>query len=232
MKIADLRAEIEAERAWREDEIRKLQNLGETVSDVDEKDQYRRALILMLYAHFEGFCKFTLTLYSTAVNSARVHCDQADAAIVAASLADVFRDMRNTEKKSNLFRDSLPDDPKLHRFAREKEFVERSAEFLKKAVEIPDGVVDTESNLTPTALSKNLFRLGFRHDEFAQYNGDINKLLEFRNKIAHGETRSGIALKTYTDLRASVDRIMSGLTVMVMRALELREYVRPEGLYW
>ena len=28
MNIADLRAELEAERAWRDDEIRKLQNLG------------------------------------------------------------------------------------------------------------------------------------------------------------------------------------------------------------
>jgi len=232
MRIADLRAELEAERTWREDEIRKLQNLGEMVLDDKEKDQYRRALILMLYAHFEGFCKFALALYSSAVTSVQLRCDDADAALVAASLGDVFHDLRNAEKKSDIFRHSLPDDAKLHRFAREKEFIERSLEFLQRAVVIPDGAVDMESNLTPTVLSKNLFKLGFKHDVFVEYEGDVNKLLEFRNKIGHGEMRTGISKKRYEELRASVDKIMSGLTIIVMRSLEQREYLRPEGLYW
>lgn len=231
MKIADLRAELEAERAWREDEIRKLQNLGEAVLDTQEKDQYRRAIVLMLYAHFEGFCKFALSLYCSAINAAQIHCDQADMALVAASLGDIFRDLRNPEKKSDLFRHALPDDRKLHTFAREREFVQRSSEFLRRAVEIPEGAVDMESNLTPTVLSKNLFRLGFRHDAFAEFNGDIHKLLEFRNRIGHGEMRSGVPKNTYEELRASVDKVMSGITVAVMRALEQKDYLRYESLY-
>jgi MAE_28990/MAE_18760-like HEPN len=231
MNIADLRAELEAERAWREDEIRKLQNLGESILDTDDKDQYRRALVLMLYAHFEGFCKFTLSLYSSAINAAQIQCEQADVALAAASLADVFRDLRNPEKKSDIFRHSMPDDRKLHAFAKEREFVQRSTEFLRRTVEIPDGAVDMESNLTPTVLSKNLFRLGFSHDAFEAYNADINKLLEFRNKIGHGEMRVGVVKKSYDDIRVSVDRVMTGITMVVMRALEQREYLREETLY-
>jgi len=231
MNIPDLRAELEADRIWREDEVRKLQNLGGNLSSDQEKDQYRRSLILMLYAHFEGFCKFALSLYCSAINRARIQCEQADFALAAASLAPLFRDLRNPQKKSDIFRHSLPDDAKLHVFAREAEFVQRSAQLLGRTVEIPDGVVDMESNLTPTVLSKNLFRLGFRHDAFEAWYGDINKLLEFRNKIGHGEMRSGIAEKAYTDLRASVDRVMTGVTVVVIRSLEERDYLRMESMY-
>jgi hypothetical protein len=176
MKTADLRAELEAERAWRDDEIRKLQNLGEVMSETADKDQYRRALVLILYAHFEGFCKFALSLYCSAINSSGLQCDQADVALAATSLAELFRDLRNPEKKSDLFRHSLPDDRKLHIFAREREFVQRSTEFLRRNIQIPDGIVDMESNLTPLVLSKNLFRLGFDHNAFAEYHSDIHKL--------------------------------------------------------
>jgi MAE_28990/MAE_18760-like HEPN len=231
MNIADLRAELEAERAWRDDEMRKLQNLGESLLAAQEKEQYRRALVLMLYAHFEGFCKFALALYCSAVNAAGIPCGQADVALTATSLADLFHDLRNPEKKSDIFRHSSPDDRKLHVFAREKEFVQRSAEFLRRAVAIPDGAVDMESNLTPTVLSKNLFRLGFKHDAFEPYYADINKLLEFRNKIGHGEMRAGLVERTYDDLRGSVDKVMTGITVVVVSALDQRDYIRQESLY-
>jgi len=231
MNIPDLRAELEADRAWREDEVRKLQNLGGNLGSDGERDQYRRALILMLYAHFEGFCKFALSLYCSAINRARIQCGQADFALAAASLAPLFRDLRNPDKKSDIFRHSLPDDRKLHMFARETEFVQRSAELLGRTVDIPDGVVDMESNLTPTVLSKNLFRLGFRDDAFKEWYGDINKLLEFRNKIGHGEMRAGIEEKAYVDLRSSVDRVMTGVTVVLIRSLEERDYLRTDSMY-
>ena len=102
---------------------------------------------------------------------------------------------------------------------------------MRRTVEIPDGVVDMESNLTPTVLSKVLFRLGFRHDAFEEWHGDIKKLLEYRNKIGHGEMRSGVAQKAYTDLRESVDKVMTGITVVVTRTLEQEEYLRTETLY-
>ena len=115
MNIAELRAELEADRAWREDEIRNFQNRGAAIPEEQEQKRYRRALILLLYAHFEGFCKFAFTLYATAVSSSGISCGEANYAI--ATLAGLFRDLRNPEKKSELFRRDLPDDAKLHRFA-------------------------------------------------------------------------------------------------------------------
>ena len=49
------------------------------------------------------------------------------------------------------FRRDLPNDTKLHRFARDQEFIERVADFIIRLVNIPEHVVDTESNFNPVA---------------------------------------------------------------------------------
>src|SRR5206468_479036 len=109
----------------------------------DQQNQFRRALILILYAHFEGFCKFALTLYVNAVNSESIACGEANYAIAAASLADLFMAIRDPERKCPEFRRQLPDETALHRFARDREFVERTADFDRRTVRIPDRVVET-----------------------------------------------------------------------------------------
>ncbi|BFM40525.1 MAE_28990/MAE_18760 family HEPN-like nuclease [Synechocystis sp. LKSZ1] len=77
MNISDVWAEIEAEQAWRQDEIRFFQNQSTFVAP-EKQDHFRRALILLLYAHFEGFCKFVFILYVNNVNSANIRCGEAE----------------------------------------------------------------------------------------------------------------------------------------------------------
>jgi hypothetical protein len=226
MNIAELRAELEEDRAWRDKEIREFQNRGSAISDEEGQKRYRRAVVLLLYAHYEGFCQFALTLYTSAINRTGITCGEASYAVAAASLANMFKDLGNPQKKSDLFRRELPDDFKLHRFAREREFVERVAEVEKHKVEIPDYVVDTESNLTPIVLRKNLYRLGLPHDQFDNHASDINKLLGIRNGISHGSLKEGVDAKTYEDLRTATSSIMTNLSAGVMKALAETAYMR------
>jgi hypothetical protein len=226
MNLAELRAELEADRAWREEEIRAFQNWGAALSDEEELKRYRRALVLLLYAHYEGFCKFAFALYVSAVNRLGISCGAAAYSIAAASLADLFRELRNPNKKSDLFRRDLPDDAKLHQFARDREFMERTSEVDKHPVNIPDDVVDTESNLTPVVLKKNLYRLGLPHEQFEEYKDDINCLLRVRNEIAHGSFKGGVDSKLYEKVRAAAFTIMSGLGAGIMKALSDKAYSR------
>lgn len=226
MNLAELRAELETDQAWREEEIRSFQNWGAAVAGEEGQKRYRRALVLLLYAHYEGFCKFALTLYVSAVNGVGLLCGNADYAIAAASLRDFFRTLRNPEKKCDLFRRELPDDANLHRFAREREFIERTSEIEKRPVNVPDDFVDTESNLTPVALRKNLYRLGLAHDQFESYDGEIDRLLGIRNAIAHGSLKDGIAAHVYEELRGATFMIMSGLSAGIMKALSDKAYAR------
>ncbi len=228
MNIAELLAELEEDQRWREQEIRFFQNRGSRIRSEEEQDLFRRAVILLLYAHFEGFCKFALTLYATTVNREKIRCGEANYAIAAASLADLFKALRDPNKKCPEFRHALPDDAALHRFGRDREFVERSDEFANRHVNIPDYVVDTESNLKPVILRKNLYRLGLFHDQFKGLDSEINKLLEYRNKIAHGESRSGIPLQTYSSLREATFRIMNEIKRGVIEALRGKHYLRNQ----
>lgn len=226
MNIAELWAEIEAEQDWRQAEIRFLQNQAAGITNVAEQDQFRRALILFLYAHFEGFCKFAFALYIRAINQEGLPCHEANSALAAASLADIFHTLRDPNKKNDLFRASVPDDTQLHRFARDREFIERVQEIVERPVRIPEHVVDTESNLKPIVLRKNLFRLGFPHDLFANIEGQIDCLLNYRNNIAHGSSRSGITQGKYDELKDATYKIINEVKREVMSALQNKAYLR------
>jgi len=226
MKVEEFRVQLEEDRTWRQDEIRFLQNLAARIDSEEEQDRFRRAIVLLLYAHFEGFCKFAFTLYVDAINGAGITCGEANYAVAAASLTDLFKALRDPHRKCNEFRRKLPDDTELHRFARDREFIEGAADFAKQLVCIPDDVVDLESNLKPVVLRKNLYRLGLPHDQFKNLEGRIHWLLNLRNDIAHGTAKSGVELNTYESLRDTAFTIMDEITRGIMNAFQNKLYLR------
>ena len=217
-----LHAELETERAWREEELRFLQNRCKDLSEMD-KEKYTRALILMVYAHVEGFTKFALLSYIRCVNSSGLKCDEVVGSIAAASLHDVFIALRNPEKRSNLFRD-VPDDSALHRFAREREFVVQSVAILSSPLSLSDSLVNTESNLWPVVLRKNLFRLGLPHERFSHLDGMLSMLVNARNEIGHGAFAKPIKWALYEQLRKAALDVMKDLQAIVFTASDMKWY--------
>lgn len=230
MNVADLRAEMEGDLAWRQEEVRFFQNQATGLASEEQQNQFRRALVVMLYAHFEGYCKFALTVYVNAINAAGIPCAKANFALVAASLGDILAALRNPGSKSDAFRKSLPNDAALHLFSRDCEFVEKSDEFNARLVAIPDGVVDMESNLKPIVLRKNLFRLGLSLDTFEPVEGAIHRLLESRNGIAHGRLKAGVNQKSYDELRDAVYQVMGSITVEITKAISEKKFLRAPGV--
>jgi hypothetical protein len=226
MNAPEVRAELENDLTWRQDEIRFFQNQAAQLPTEQQQNQFRRAVVMLLYAHFEGYCKFALSVYVNAVNRVGIQCHQANYAIAASSLADVLSALRHPGSKCDEFRNALPDDAALHLFAREREFIERIAIFDARPVAIPDTVVDMESNLKPVVLRKNLFRLGLALDTFEPVEGQINRLLQTRNGIAHGVTKAGLELKAYEDLRDAVNSVMQKITAEITSAIVEQKFLR------
>jgi hypothetical protein len=222
---AQLYEELENERLWREADLRFLQNQSKGLS-VSEREYYSRVLVLMAYAHVEGFTKFALLGYVRCINSSGIKCSDAVAAIAAASLADIFLSLRNAEKKSDLF-PSVPDDSALHRLARERDFVEKSPEILGRSLDVPDSVVNTESNLWPVVLRKNLFRLGLPFDRFQHLDASLSMLVNTRNEIGHGVGRFPIKWAFYEKLRNASLEIMKDMQGILFTASDLKWYQRP-----
>lgn len=228
MNLDDLFAQIEQDYSWRIDEIRFLENQLSFFRDENRKEKMRRAIILVLYSHFEGFSKFCFLLYIQAINSARISCNAVNSSIAVASLSELFKQLRNPDKKSDLFRHLLPEDTKLHTFARDKEFLDLSHKFLETIVEIPITFIDLESNLKPTVLRKILFQLGFAYDIFKQEEGAITILLKFRNGIGHGEYKAGITLQEYNLVKKASSDIMTGIKRLITSSLYSKAFLKEE----
>ncbi len=181
----------------------------------------------MLYSHFEGFCKTAFSIYANAINQENLTCSLVTGQIIASSLAIAFRDFENTNKKSSLFKNDLPEDRAVHRFARQVELINNLNVIWTQRVSIPvDDVVDTEANLKPSVMRKILYRLGLPHDAFNENEGKLHSLLSYRNKIAHGLAKDGLDEKPYEEIQISTIGVMSSIIKMIMNALSETKYLR------
>ena len=54
MTADELRAALEADMAWRQEDLAFFKNQLNNISE-DDKDRYRKSLVLILYSHMEGF---------------------------------------------------------------------------------------------------------------------------------------------------------------------------------
>ena len=189
--------------------------------------RYRKALVVMLYSHFEGFCKTAFSIYATTINQENLTCSNVTDQIIAASLARVFQDFENMDKKSNIFRRDLPEDTNIHRFARQVELISALDEIWRLPVNIPvDEVVDTEANLKPPIMKKILYRLGLPHQAFKENEGKVHLLLNYRNNISHGTAKDGINEKTYLEIQTATMEIMSSMIKVLTEALIEEKYLR------
>lgn len=229
MNLSNLWSQIENELAWRQSELRFLNNQIEKLDNENDKKTLRRSAILMLYAHFEGFTKFSFELYINAINNENLRCAQVNHHIVACSMNDVFKELRNPNSKTNIFRNSLPDDTMLHRFARNVHFLQSLDEKLSQLVSIPESIIDTESNLKPKVISKLLYSIGLNHNLFESEYGAVNRLLNIRNKIGHGEMRRGLEEQEFNDLYNISINILTVIKSKIMESLTNRNYLRPSS---
>jgi len=231
-------------------EMRFLENQLKNFEDENEQEVYRKSLVVMLYSHFEGFFKEALdSFYIDILNNENIPIKEANYAIQACSLLDVFKDLQDGTNKSEIFKKALPDDSKLHIFHRRLEFIERLGEVFEvsitsknRFIKIPTanqekrpkedkhvrGLVDTESNLKPIVISKILFQLGFSDNHFKSYESDIIQLLSIRNEIGHGTFTRGVQKSIYFKLKISVFRVCKALIKLIINALQNKEYLKEE----
>lgn len=227
LDLADIRAQIEVEREWREAELRFLRNRLAFITDDAKRKIYRKSLVVMLYAHFEGICRAVLVTYVESLNTSGLLVDEANAAIAAASLTDVFHALRDPSSKCRTFKRELPDDTKLHRFARDREFIDTFGELSGRLVTLDaDSLVHTESNLKPVVLRKILYRLGLEPTLVAPWTGTIQQLLRRRNDVAHGSAKDGVDEQVYRDLEQAVYAVVDDLVRVTCEAVAKQLYRR------
>lgn len=216
MNVAEMRAQLEADILWRLDEIRHLRNLLLQGEEPEKASVYSlRAILVMQYAHLEGFTRTALSLYIDAINSQRLPAKSLRPELLAAALAGEFDTLRRGVPASG-------DDGKMTTRARHQiAFVQRLQELSEGPVSIAAEVaVSLEMNLGSDVLKKCLVALGISTEKVArdQYSA-IDFVKNVRNDIAHGGRKEKIPGGLFSAHLKKCEEFMNELARVLTRAV-------------
>ncbi len=193
--------EIEHDLDWREAEMAVLRLM---LTDNGLPERTKRVLFRsawsMLYAHFEGFCKFTLTVFYDTVGSKGSVCSDLATNTQVFALSGELKTLRNL--------------PPAELIERIQNF---ETEVLAKAPKFPE--VDTESNLWPSVLERLISDADLQLDSLSQNARTISTLVSRRNKIAHGERDIIPDFDYYLKFEDAVKNVMYELAIAVDKKL-------------
>lgn len=226
MTTDELRAELEAELAWRQEELAFFKNQLNDIAEAN-KDRYRKSLVLILYSHMEGYVKICLQIYIQYINSLELKRRNVSTGLIVASMHKEFLAYENMDRKCEIFRKVLPEDGRLHRLYRRIDFMDKVEDFKMQQLIVDDSIIDTESNLWYIVLQKNLYKIGLPVDLFNDYQQDIDALVNRRNAIAHGSFRAGVTQGEFAKWESKVSAILSGIMLIIYDYANNRKYLSP-----
>ncbi len=229
MTADELRAALEAELAWRQEELAFFKNQLNNISDENDQRRYRKSLVLILYSHMEGYIKIALQAYIQYINSQQILRKDAISGLMVAGMHKEFLAYENLDRKCAIFRRELPEDTSLHRFFRRVDFMEQLDSFRDTTLVVEDSVVDTESNLWYIVLQKNLYKIGLPIDMFEQYRSEIDALVNRRNSIAHGNARAGVDQQEFLNWETKVSLVLSDVTRLLYDYANHQRYLQSNN---
>lgn len=201
--------ELEKDLNWREIELailkRHLQQAS--VGSVQEK-ALLRANLAMVYAHYEGFCKFALGIYVQALNKRKLKRKFLKWPIALHSLNDFFLELKAESRPDKFF----------------DKFFE---EFEVKLEEIGnlDNIAET-SNLWPDLLIGWLQRLDLPTKNISDQEQYLKELVNSRNKIAHGEILHIKDKEVFAKYANAANLAMHEVAIEIAESLEKKAYQR------
>lgn len=228
MNIENVWAQLELELSWRHAEMRLLSNSRNALRAETDRGRFRRAQLVMLYAHVEGFCKVALLIYVKAVNNRKIRRSSACDELVASSLDELFHALEFGDKKGKVFRTPPPSDDKMLLLSRRRDFLRELDAILQQPLNVPEATVSMEDNLNSNVLRKSFFRLGFSTDLMKSYEESLNELVNRRNSIAHGLDDANVRATDYDRLERAVFEAMDLMVLAIIEALEQEVYLRPD----
>jgi hypothetical protein len=89
--------EIEADLNWREGELAAIKIQILTTDRANQPVRYEallRAIVTLLYAHYEGFCRFAWDLYLDTIQKQNIKRNQCREEVIKLSLRKRFKELR------------------------------------------------------------------------------------------------------------------------------------------
>ena len=202
--------EIESDLKWREAELGSLKIQAAAAPEKSDRQRaLLRALWTMLYAHYEGFCKFCWDLLLDEIE--KDGCARCDATEYMArlSLVKVFQELRKDTSPSGIWsfvHNTLP-------------------QQMSKPLTFPVRL-ETQSNLWPTIVRKNNLTVGLTTKHIDACAKQLGALVGRRNEIAHGRKLVVNSLDEYAEYEKAVMLVLHELAVAVVDTLDNRTFAQ------
>ncbi|HGN2572258.1 TPA: MAE_28990/MAE_18760 family HEPN-like nuclease [Providencia rettgeri] len=228
--------QIETERLWREQEIRSMNNILINLESEEDRNKLRRAIVCLLYAHVEGFVKYSFSLYIDAINSLNLSCNEVRPILVAAVYYKDFHKLTDPDAKSRLFTKEGQEDKHIRRLCLHEEFFQKISGFLSSKIRVEDGYINTESNVGREVLEKLLYQVGLPHKLLSNSIGPLSQLKNKRNGISHGTDKSSVNEDVYQEFYNCTFAIIDDLSKKLFDAFNTKSFLltparSDEGLH-
>lgn len=208
--MADASTMLEQDLRWREAEIASLKVLtSKSIKGSVQQLALLRALWAMLYAHYEGFCKFAWDLYLEKLTQLALSRGTCRVPIARFSLAKRFRELRGDLSADALW--SLCT----------RDFTTWMQQPLTFDVRL-----ETDSNLWPELLVENSAAVDLPSEKVSEHEFKLKALVSRRNEIAHGKKMVIQTLEEYQPYEEAVFLVMHELAVAVLDCLESKKYLK------
>lgn len=198
--------EILADIDWRISELATIKSIPIKYSfRPDHKEVHIKYSIPAIYAIWEGFVKNCFTIYSNHLNTLGIKRTEISTALLTHQI-DSECDFNN---------------PRLN-FDTKQKLVEQIDSLLTETIVIKPSV-PTESNVNLKVLNKILERFCISKIDDS-YDRGLNKLLLFRNKIAHGENSITVNMTHVTEFVSLIENLMLDITINIESCERTKSY--------
>lgn len=199
--------DISRDLDWREAEIASMRLLLSR-KDISSKqvEVLLRAAWALLYAHYEGFVKYCLTLFYEEISRRSVKCAVLPNATQVFALAKVLKQIRTM--------------PLVNMITEVSNFKDLHLDSLASFPE-----VDTDSNLWPETLVALLVSADLESQIVNNNRSKLTTLVARRNEIAHGQKNFIAEFKYYLTFEAAVYEVMYDLALQVEERLASTPYL-------
>lgn len=202
--------EVVADRDWRMRELEFIKKLDKKVLynqlGEGELKVYYRMCIPTVYAHWEGFISTSFKNLIEILNKKSLLRCEVINEIFAFSQKKNFQTLAGKQS-----------------FKQRCEFSEKFILAYSQPIKIDAKLLDTKSNLRYEVLEEILSWFNINIDPYLPYKQDINKLVNTRNAIAHGENS---VIISYLDLEKYIKKVNELFDITIVN---LAQYVTMHG---
>jgi len=210
--------ELENDLKWREAELTALKfAVTQSTPNTIPHKALLRAAWAMLYAHYEGFCLFALSVFLDEVKKSGALRDQCQAPLMLFSLEETFRRIRKV----------TPHTPVFHAFCSTTFPMLMSAAIDFEVDEDGDFVIAGRSNLYGNDLLEHCKTMCLVESCIDTNKTKLGLLVTRRNKIAHGEQEVVKDLTEYKQYEDAAIDVMHDIAVAIVDALDNKTYLKP-----